>query len=290
MSIIKIAKLSIEERTLLKTASKHYLESNQLARDFREMLIKRECIYPLTTLSEFMNNREDLIEAIKLNWLLGYSDQITPKNLSKGLVSDYEFIQFTPNFNASIPTNDVDILKNLTIINKERRTMRRNIDSFIRSMGWIEEDETERLPKKRAISKDEVIKKVDNLLDNSSTVSSSTTGTLYNSTVLSKSTKSSPSDHSVTTQESNNSTRTSELKVTNVPDIINIDDDNSEVTDSMDFECKKFLKKILKKNGDNCGIITYLDTDGDVQMNIINEKKLDHVMACVIEYDMKKND
>jgi len=288
--MMSIAKLSIEERTLLKTASKHYLESNQLARDFREMLIKRECIYPLTTLSEFMNNRQDLIEAIKLNWLLGYSDQITLNNLSKGLVSDYDFIQFTPNFNASIPTNDVDILKNLTIIyNKERRTMRRNIDSFIRNMGWIEEEETERLPKKRVTSnKEEVIEKVNNLLDTSSIASSYLSGSISNKSP--KSTKSSPSNCSMSMemseQESNNSTRVSLL---DVPDVIDIDDEKSEVTDCMEVECKKFLKKILNESGDDCGIIAYFDVDGDIRMDVIDEKKLSHVMSCVIEYDMNIN-
>ena len=280
--------LTSSERNILKAASEKSQSYNVLAKNFRELLINRGCITSLTTVREFMSN-ENLMSAIKLNWLLGYSDQILPDNLSKGIVSDYDLLQIPPSNNDSIKTNDEDTIKMLAKIrNAERKAMMRNIDTFIRNMGWIEE-EVEPKTKKRAISKDEVTKKVDNLLDNSSTISSSTTGTLPNSTVLSKYTKSSPSDHSMTIQESNNSTRASVLKVTNVSDIINIDDDKSEVTDSMDVECKKFLKKILNDNGINCGIITYLDTDGVVQMNIIDEKKLDHLMACVIEYDMKKN-
>jgi len=291
--------LTSSERNILKAASEKSQSYNVLAKNFRELLINRGCITSLTTVREFMSN-ENLMSAIKLNWLLGYSDQILPDNLSKGIVSDYDLLQIPPSNNDSIKTNDEDTIKMLAKIrNAERKAMMRNIDTFIRNMGWIEEEE-EPKTKKRAISKDEVTKKVDNLLDNSSTISSSTTGTLPNSTVLSKytksspsdhskSTNSSPSDHSMTIQESNNSTRASVLKVTNVSDIINIDDDKSEVTDSMDVECKNFLKKILNDNGNNCGIITYFDTDGVVQMNIIDEKKLDHVMACVIEYDMKKN-
>ena len=275
--------LTSSERNLLKNASIYSQSNNKLAKEFREMLINRECISSLTTIREFMVN-ENLTEAIKLSWLLGYSDKNESNNLSKGLLSDYELMQLPPKINESVSTYDVDTIKELTKIrNIERRKMNRNIETFIRNMGWIEE-EVEPKTKKRATSKDEVTKKVDNLLDNSSTISSSTTGTLPNSTVLSKSTKSSPSDHSMTTQESNNSTRVSVLKVTNVPEIINIDDDKSEVTDSMDVECKKILKKKLNENGDNCGIITYLDTDGDVQMNIIDEKKFDHVMTFVIEY------
>jgi len=45
-------------------------------------------------------------------WLLGYSDQITSNYFSQGLISDYNFIQITPNKNASFLTDDVDILKN----------------------------------------------------------------------------------------------------------------------------------------------------------------------------------
>ena len=41
--------------------------------------------------------------------------------------------------------------------------------------------------------------------------------------------------------------------------VINVDDDNSEVTDSMEAECKKFLKKMLDESGDDCGIITYFE-------------------------------
>jgi 3-isopropylmalate dehydratase small subunit len=41
--------------------------------------------------------------------------------------------------------------------------------------------------------------------------------------------------------------------------VINVDDDNSEVTDSMEAECKKFLKKMLNESGDDCGIITYFE-------------------------------
>ena len=232
--------LTSSERNILKAASEKSQSYNVLAKNFRELLINRGCITSLTTVREFMSN-ENLLSAIRLNWLLGYSDQILPDNLSKGIVSDYDLLQIPPNNNDSIKTNDEDTIKMLAKIrNVERRAMMRNIDTFIRNMGWVEEEEVERKTKKRAISKDEVTKKVDNLLDNSSTISSSTTGTLPNSTVLSKSTKSSPSDHSMTTQESNNSTRASVLKVTNVPDIINIDDDKSEVTDSMDVECKKF--------------------------------------------------
>ena len=298
MSIL--TNLTSSERNILKAASEKSQSYNVLAKNFREQLINRGCITSLTTVREFMSN-ENLMSAIKLNWLLGYSDQILPDNLSKGIVSDYDLLQIPPSNNDSIKTNDEDTIKILSKIrNAERKAMMRNIDAFIRNMGWVEDEEVEHKTKKRAFSKDEVTKKVDNLLDNSSTISSYTTGTLPNSTVLSKSTKSSPSDHSkstnsspsdhsMTIQESNNSTRASVLKVTNVPEIINIDDDKSEVTDSMDVECKKFLKKILNKNGDNCGIITYLDTDGDVQMNIIDEKKFDHVMTFVMEYDMKKN-
>ena len=168
--------LTIEEHVLLKNASTQSQNLNQLARDFREMLIKRECISSLTTVSEFMANG-DLMEGIKLSWMLGYSDQITPKNFSLGLISDYDFIQITPNKNASLSTNDADILNDLTItFNKQRRIMRRSIDTFIRNMGWIEEEEIERKTKKRVVTKKaEVKEKINELLDSSSIASSSMT-------------------------------------------------------------------------------------------------------------------
>ena len=99
--------IPIQEHTLLKTAPAQSLNINQLARDFREMLINRECISSLTTVSEFMAS-SDLQEGIKL---FGCSDQITPNNFSQGLISDYNCIQITPNKNASFLTDDVDILK-----------------------------------------------------------------------------------------------------------------------------------------------------------------------------------
>jgi len=44
--------------------------------------------------------------------------------------------------------------------------MMRNIDTFIRNMGWVEEEEVERKTKKRVTSKkDEVTKTFENLLD-----------------------------------------------------------------------------------------------------------------------------
>jgi hypothetical protein len=55
--------IPIQEHTLLKTASAQSLNINQLARDFREMLINRECISSLTTVSEFMSNSDLLLVA-----------------------------------------------------------------------------------------------------------------------------------------------------------------------------------------------------------------------------------
>jgi DNA mismatch repair ATPase MutL len=64
-----------------------------------------------------------------------------------------------------------------------------------------------------------------------------------------------------TDQESSNPThipvyKATPMKITKVPDDINVDDDKSEVTDSMETECKKFLKKMLNEICDDCGIIT----------------------------------
>jgi len=65
--------------------------------------------------------------------------------------------------------------------------------------------------------------------------------------------------------ESVTSLLSSSTLITKVPDVINVD--KSEVTDSMEIE---FLKKMLNESGDDCGITTYFDTDGDVQMDVID--------------------
>lgn len=288
-------KLTSAERTLLKTASVQSQNINQLARNFREMLINRECITSLTTLPEFMANG-DLMEAIKLSWMLGYSDQITPKNLSLGLISNYDFIQVTPNSNASLPTDDVDILNKLTLtFNKERRTMRRNIDTFIRNMGWVEEEEVERKTKKRVTNtKEQVIKKVDNLLDTSSTASSSVTTSP--TTILSESLSRNPSKSlssntsmSAKTTKSSDSTQSevATMEVSKVPDTVGVDDNQSEVTDSVEMECRKYLKKMLTNSGIGCGILSYLDSDGDVQMSVVDANVLDRAMESIIDGNMK---
>ena len=275
MSII--TPLTSSERNILKEASEKSQSINVLAKNFRELLIQRGCITSLTTVREFMSN-ENLMGAIKLNWLLGYSDKILPDNLSKGIVSDYDLMQIAPNNNDSVKTNDKNTIKELTKIRlNARKTMIRNIDTFIRNMGWIEEEEVvEPLPKKKVTSKkDEVRNKVDNLLDNSST-SSTLTGSLS-------------SDHQVTMsktdKESNISTRVPAYKaapmdVTKVPARINVDV-QSEVTDSMEIECKKFLKKMLTESGNVGGIIAYFDNDGDVQMNVIDANVLTRVMESM---------
>jgi len=268
--------LTRTECNILKAASEKSQNINKLAKNFRELLINRECITSLTTVKEFMEN-ENLMSVIKLNWLLGYSDKISSDNLSKGIVSDYDLLQIPPRNNNSIKTNDEETIKKLTKIRiNERKAMNRNIELFIRNMGWVDEEEVV-VPKtkKRVTSKkDEVIEKIDNLLDNSSIASS---------LVLTESvsSKSSPSDDSITMettdQESNDSTHTPVLEVA---DVINIDDERSEVTDAVEIECKKYLKNKLTENGDGCGIIVYVDNDGDVQMRYIDANIL---FACVME-------
>lgn len=51
------------------------------------------------------------MEAIKLSWILGYSDQNTNSNASKVIISDYELILLPPQNNQSILNNDVDVIK-----------------------------------------------------------------------------------------------------------------------------------------------------------------------------------
>jgi hypothetical protein len=274
--------LTRTECNILKTASEKSQHISKSAKKFRELLINRGCITSLTTVREFMSN-ENLMSAIKLNWLLGYSDNISSDNLSKGIVSDYDLLQIPPSNNDSIKINDEETIKKLTKIRlNERRTMMRNIDTFIRNMGWVEEEEVEHKTKKRAIvKKDEVIEKVDNLLDNSSIASS---------LVLTES-LSSPSDNlttmEMTDQESNDYTHVPVLKL---PDVINIDDERSEVTDSVEIECKKYLKKMLTENGDVCGIIAYVDNDGDVEMKVIDTNVLTRVMELMNMNIMNEDD
>ena len=123
--------------------------------------------------------------------------------------------------------------------------------------------------------------KVSDLLDTSSTASSSVTGSLSSSMPKRK-----------TDQESNNSTqvpayKAATMEVMKAPDIISVHDNQSEVIDSIEIECKKYLKKKLTESGDDCGIIVYFDVDGDVQMNIIGEKDLEHLMTKMIADTMK---
>lgn len=81
-----------KEFALLKTASKYSQFLDRTARDFRDILIARECITPNVAYSESIEKKE-LICAIKMCWLLGYIDEKTPANSSDGLFSDFEFLQ-----------------------------------------------------------------------------------------------------------------------------------------------------------------------------------------------------
>ena len=92
--------------------------------------------------------------------------------------------------------------------------MSRNIDAFILNMLWVEEEETERKTKKGVVTnKAEARDKINNLLDTSSSASSSMSDSLpsnpsvsllrnssrslsSNPTISSKTTKSSDSTHS----------------------------------------------------------------------------------------------
>ena len=84
-----------KEFALLRTASKYSQFLDRTARDFREMLIARECITPNVNHSEFIEKKE-LIRSIKMCLLLGYDVEKTPGNISGGLFSDFEFLQASP--------------------------------------------------------------------------------------------------------------------------------------------------------------------------------------------------
>lgn len=243
--------LTPSERTLLKSASELSQNVNKLAKEFREMLINRECITSLTTLSEFMA-KDDLMEAIKLSWMLGYSDQNTKSNASKGIISDYELIQLPPQNNQSILTDDVETINKLTKLrNSMRKNMNRNVDTFIRNMGWINEDVEPKTKKRQTHTKEQVIDKVDKLIDSSCSASSSLTGSVARNIPMTKS-----------------KTDKGSMNSTHVP-AYNSMKNSDEVIEATEIEAKKYLKKLLDDSNDGCAIIAYC-SDDDIRMNIIN--------------------
>jgi hypothetical protein len=130
--------LEKEEIVLLTKASKTSQAQNRSAEEFKEMLIARNCISSFDSYLEFMD-RKELVSAIRLCWRLGYDETVHPSNLSGGLMSDFDFIQVTPKKSLQDLVTDENMLKKL--VNKrtlELQRIARNVDAFIRNMGWIE--------------------------------------------------------------------------------------------------------------------------------------------------------
>ena len=94
---------------------------------------------------------------------------------------------------------------------------------------------------------------------------------------------------SAKTTKSSDSTQSevATMEEVKVPDTVGVDDNQSEVTDSMNMECRRYLKKMLTNSGNGCGILSYLDSDGDVQMSVVDANVLDRVMESIIDGNMK---
>eukprot|EP01034_Spumella_vulgaris_P010148 gene10148-12872_t len=77
---------------------------------------------------------------------MGYDDQVKTNNLSGGVMSDFEFVQSVPKRLRELITDDDQFERLSTKREKEIQKMGRNVDLFIRHMGWTEGPPT----KKRA--------------------------------------------------------------------------------------------------------------------------------------------
>ena len=106
--------------------------------------------------------------------------------------------------------------------------MRRNIDTFIRNLGCVEEEEIERKTKKRVVTNEaEARDKINNSLDTSSTASSSMSDSPPSnpSVSLSRNSSKSLSSNPTISSKTTKSSDSTQSKVLTTIDTI-VDDDN----------------------------------------------------------------
>jgi hypothetical protein len=173
-NVIVLKSLQADEIELLKDASKTSQHLNDKAQEFREMLIERGCISSNDSYLEFKEKKE-LMEAIKICWHLGYDDEIKRNNLSGGKMSDFDFLQATPKKTLrELIVDDKEYEKLSKKRTLELQKITRNVDTFIRNMGWLEGQ-----PKKKQVlmkTKEQQASKVDELLLKASGNDSITSG------------------------------------------------------------------------------------------------------------------
>lgn len=303
------------EVVLLKKASKASQVQNRLAEEFREMLIERECISSCVSYLEFMGQK-DLVTAIRLCWRLGYDDEVSLYNLSDGLMSDFAFLQATPvALEAIVP--DPDELKRLT--NKrigELQRISRNVDAFIRNMGWIEGPP----PKKRkaTVTKEQMIGTVDQILSKATSNNASTEVASVNSSVTSGTSslgkamgKACISEEAVEEDEEENLMNTdSEHEVDKNPkpmtskllkgkkpllkginemdsekNIMDSDSEKNMMDSDSEHEVDKNFKLMTLMKGvkDDCSVVVFRDTEGAIQTKKLTAKSTKIVKAAVTE-------
>lgn len=253
--IKNLAKCEVD---LLKDASKTSQFQNRKAEEFREMLIARNCISSFDSYLDFMGNK-DLVNAIRICWRLGYDDKVNPSNLSGGLMSDFDFIQATPK-SLQNAVSDINELKRLTDKRvTELQRICRNVDAFIRNMGWIDGHPT----KKRAppVTKEQMLGRVDKLISTASAKNPSADGSVASGTSsLGKSMA-----KACISEEADEMDEEDEVRITgSSKKKMNMMDSDS---DTEDIGKKAVLDTLLKNVADDCSVVVFRDTEGSIYLH-----------------------
>jgi hypothetical protein len=147
------------EVQLIQDASRNARTQYKKAEQFREMLIARNVISSNASFDEFMEMK-DLVNALKLCWMLVIDDQNKPGNWSNGKMSDFDFVQIKPKafFDLILDKNEYHML--VAKRTMEVRRISRNTDTFIRNMGWKEGPPSKKRALSAPVTKGDIIAKM----------------------------------------------------------------------------------------------------------------------------------
>jgi hypothetical protein len=274
-SISKV--LQKEEIQLLADASKTSQNQDKKAEQFREMLIQRECISFFDTYEDF-KEKKNIIQAIKMCWKLGYDDQITSKNLSGGLLSDFDFIQATPSKTLrSLTQDDVELERLTAKRESEIHRINRNCDLFIRNMGWTEGRPT----KKRVVllTKDQLASAINNVIAPPATVDVVDTGSvvsnLSGSESLGKAMGMACLSEEATESAPVNAAVKKSAPVKSAPlngEVNVMDSDASDEEAEEVEEVGTSLETLMNDVADGCSVVVFRDDSGKINTKTLTAK------------------